>query len=139
MYLLDANVLIALLDPLHEHHEQVSRWFAQYHKQGWATCPLTENATLRILGHPNYPHGGKSTRLIRELLHAFCLLPGHQFWPDSLSFCDKRQFPTLPNSRHLTDLYLLALAIHHKGFLVTLDKKIESSQVTGGESAYLVL
>jgi predicted nucleic acid-binding protein len=51
--LLDVNVLIALLDRRQVHHKQAHAWFAASHAAGWATCPLTQNAVLRILGLPH--------------------------------------------------------------------------------------
>ncbi len=53
--LLDVNVLIALLDRRHIHHEPTHGWFASAQADGWATCPLSQNAVLRILGQPRYP------------------------------------------------------------------------------------
>ena len=53
--LLDVNVLVALLDPQHVHHDPANHWFAQHSSAGWATCLLTQNGVLRILWHPCYP------------------------------------------------------------------------------------
>jgi predicted nucleic acid-binding protein len=53
--LLDVNLLIALFDPAHVHHEAAHGWFARNGKDCWATCPLTENAFVRILSNPAYP------------------------------------------------------------------------------------
>jgi predicted nucleic acid-binding protein len=50
--LFDVNVLIALLDSPHVHHAPASRFFPRAQAFGWATCPLTENGVLRILGRP---------------------------------------------------------------------------------------
>ena len=47
-YLLDVNVLLALCDPMHVHHEAAHRWFAEKGSQAWATCPITENGFVRI-------------------------------------------------------------------------------------------
>jgi len=44
--LLDVNVLVALFDALHAHHEITHQWFATNRASGWAACPLTENATF---------------------------------------------------------------------------------------------
>ncbi|MDO9124550.1 MAG: VapC toxin family PIN domain ribonuclease, partial [Deltaproteobacteria bacterium] len=55
-YLLDVNLLLALSDPMHIHHELAHRWFAEKGHQAWATCPLTENGFIRIASHPNYPN-----------------------------------------------------------------------------------
>ena len=54
--LLDMNVLIALLDPCHVHHDLAHGWFAQQGERLWASCAITQNAVLRILGHRRYPN-----------------------------------------------------------------------------------
>ena len=41
--LLDVNVLMALSDPDHTHHEIAHDWFADHHAHGWATCAVTQN------------------------------------------------------------------------------------------------
>ena len=38
-FLLDVNVLIALIDPAHIQHDAAHEWFAAYGQQSWATCP----------------------------------------------------------------------------------------------------
>jgi hypothetical protein len=48
--LLVVNPLIALLVRRHVHHEPAHAWFTASHSAGLATCPLTQNAVLRILG-----------------------------------------------------------------------------------------
>jgi len=50
--LLDVNILIALFDTVHTHHDVAHDWFADNNTSGWATCPLTENGLLRVLGNP---------------------------------------------------------------------------------------
>ncbi|MDP3520129.1 MAG: hypothetical protein Q8S02_05850 [Hydrogenophaga sp.] len=54
-YLLDVNVLIALIDPAHLQHDQVHEWFGRVGQKAFATCPITENGLLRIVGHPSTP------------------------------------------------------------------------------------
>ena len=49
--LLDVNVLVALFNPVHVHQELAHDWFADHRASGWATCPLTENGFLRVLGN----------------------------------------------------------------------------------------
>jgi hypothetical protein len=61
MYLLDVNILIALADPNHIHHGRARGWFLSEHREAWATCPLTENGFIRILGHASYRHGQFAT------------------------------------------------------------------------------
>jgi len=45
-FLLDVNVLIALIDPAHPDHDAADIRFASLDNPSWATCPLTENAIL---------------------------------------------------------------------------------------------
>jgi uncharacterized protein len=53
--LLDVDVLIALFDPAQVHHEAALAWFEVNRENRWATCPLTENAFVRVLSNPSYP------------------------------------------------------------------------------------
>jgi predicted nucleic acid-binding protein len=69
--LLDGNVLIALLDRRHGHHKQAHGWFAGAQEEGWATCPLTQNAVLRILGQPRYPNSPGRMRSACSTLRAW--------------------------------------------------------------------
>src|SRR5437667_9066497 len=41
-FLLDVNVLIALMWPAQEGHTQVQHWFRRNSREGWATCPFAE-------------------------------------------------------------------------------------------------
>jgi len=137
--LLDTNVLIALADEQHVHHHKANVFFQKACKQGWATCPMVESGFLRIFGHPNYPGGPGSPEQSRMLLQEYRAAPGHQFWPDSLSPCEPSHFPKLSTSKHLTDFYLLALAIDHGGNLATFDRRIDPSLLPGGAAAYRVI
>ena len=141
MQLLDVNVLIALCDADHEHREVARRWFRENASAGWATCPLTENAMLRIMGQPAYPAGLGTPEAVRPLLRHLCSLPGHQFWEDSISLANDRPVPSLAGvtSKKLTDLYLLALAVHRGGRFITLDTRIDPSQVPGGQPAFVLI
>lgn len=138
MQLLDVNLLIALCDADHEHHALAKSWFQAHSGSGWATCPLTENALLRIMGQPAYPGGPGSPDAIRPLLQRLRSLPGHQFWPDAVSFADKALFPSLDgiSSKALTDLYLLALAVRHKGRFITFDTRVDPASIPGGTKAF---
>lgn len=139
MRLLDANLLIALLDPRHVHHSSVSAWFVAHHREGWATCPLTENAVVRVVGNPKYPNGPQDTHVVREALFQLCLQPGHQFWPDSISLVERSKFRLLPSAKHLTDFYLLALATDRKATFTSLDQRIDANLVSGGKGTYEIL
>lgn len=136
-YLLDVNVLIALIDPAHVQHEQVHLWFGRVGHKAFATCPITENGLLRIVGHPKYPNSPGPPSTVASTLAAIRGLPGHEFWPDNISLIDCRLVDAALLSSHarVTDSYLLALARANKGQLATLDKKLATEVVVDGPLA----
>jgi toxin-antitoxin system PIN domain toxin len=137
VFLLDINVLIALVDPAHVQHDKAHAWFASRGQKAWATCPITENGVLRIVGHPRYPNSPGSPAAVAGLLAPFLELPGHAFWPDDVSLFDRAQVNSerLLDSAHLTDSYLLALARGHAGQLATLDQRLVTDAVIRGNQA----
>jgi uncharacterized protein len=140
-YLLDVNVLIALIDPSHLQHDQAHSWFSHTGHRGFATCPLTENGLVRIVGHPKYPNSPGPPNVVVQSLAAIRALQGHKFWPDSLSIADEAFFaPELLSSHtRVTDSYLLALAHANKGRLATMDQKLATDVVPGGKSVLVVI
>ena len=136
-FLLDINVLIALIDPAHVQHDRAHAWFASAGQKAWATSPLTENGVMRIVGHPRYPNSPGSPAAVVHLLASFCELPGHAFWPDDLSLLDREHIDParLLESSQVTDSYLLALARAHKGQLATLDQRLIPNAVLRGAQA----
>jgi len=139
--LLDVNVLVALFDPDHVHHDLAHDWFAGHRRAGWATCPLTENGLIRVLANPAY--GGPITRpadLITRL-RRFCQSGGHAFWPDTLSLLDGAVFDAslVAGHRQLTDVYLLGLAHTHGGCLATFDRAMSVRAVKGATAAGLAV
>src|ERR1700733_9724674 len=130
--LLDVNVLIALIDPAHEFHATAHLWFEHNRKYGWATCPITENACLRILSKPGYPFPGLTVTQVREILSELVRAEGHRFWPDSVSILEADRFDLSgAGPKSLTDLYLLRLAAASEGRLITFDRTIRWQWVTG--------
>jgi toxin-antitoxin system PIN domain toxin len=136
-YLLDVNVLIALIDPTHIQHDRAHDWFAAEGRNAWATCPLTENGVLRIVGHARYPNSPGSPAVVAELMTVFLALGGHEFWSDDVTLFDPTCVDTarLLDSAQITDGYLLALAIAHSGKLATFDRHLVADAVTGGRGA----
>jgi len=132
--LLDVNVLIALLDPAHVQHDAAHEWFARRGQQAWATCPLTENGVLRIVGHSRYPNSPGTPAAVAQLLAAMRALPGHAFWPDDISLVDTAHMDgaRLLSSAQVTDTYLLALARAHHGQLASFDRRLITDGVPGG-------
>lgn len=131
--LLDVNVLVALFDPEHIHHEVAHDWFTDESRFGFATCPVTENGFVRVLANPAR---GESTVRAADLidrLRTFCASSAHVFWPDSVSLSDTTLFnPALVRGhRQVTDIYLLGLACKMGGRLVTFDQSIPLAAVVG--------
>lgn len=139
-WLLDVNVLLALLDPVHPHHAAAHAWFVDA-SASWASCAVTQNGALRIMSHPRYGNAVASTAVAAGVLSDLCRQPGHVFWPVGLSLLES---PLIDRERLLasdqvTDTYLLALAVHHGGRLATFDRRLVTDAVHGGRAAYVVI
>jgi uncharacterized protein len=137
--LLDVNVLIALLDAAHQHHQAARAWLEGNIEHGWASCPITQNGCVRILSQPAYP-GAEPPASVAARLREATETPWHAFWPDTLSLvaAGTLDWRHVLGARQLTDLYLLALAVHHDGRLVTLDGGVPLHAVPGAGPAHLV-
>ncbi len=135
-YLLDVNVLIALIDPGHVAHDDAHAWFEATGRADWATCPLTENGVIRIVGHPKYPNSPGSPSAVAELVAKLRGLPGHSFWPDDFSLVgsDTIDISKILTSGQVTDTYLLGLAASRSGRLASFDRKLSIQAVQGGKS-----
>lgn len=140
-FLLDINVLIALLDPGHVQHDRAHAWFEAIGHTAWATCPLTENGVLRIVGHPRYPNSPGTPAAVAEILQGLRVLAGYEFWTDDLTLLDATHVDTtrLLDSGQVTDTYLLALASARRGKLATFDRRMVTSAVIGGSAVVELL
>ena len=140
-YLLDVNVLIALIDPAHVSHDAAHHWFEAVGKTSWATCPITENGVIRIVGHPGYPNMPGSTVEVAAIVGKMRELPGHIFWPDSLSLFDSGHVDVshILTSAQVTDSYLLALARANGGMLATFDRRLSAKAVTKGKETLHII
>jgi toxin-antitoxin system PIN domain toxin len=140
--LLDVNLLVALFDPDHVHHDLAHDWFADHRGNGWATCPLTENGLVRILSNLKYSPVAERPARIIERLRRFCESGDHVFWPEDLSLRDATRFAAAASMSHqqVTDVYLLGLAVRHRGCLATFDRTIPLDAVAGaGPEALAVI
>ena len=123
-YLLDVNVLYALTARNHIHHPLVEEWFYASADLHWAICPFTEAGFLR---NATAPRAGQI-----ELVEASAILknlarhPGYRYLPiteDWHTLCGPF-FKRLFGAKHVTDAYLLGLAVRNGMVLVTMDKGI---------------
>ncbi|HEX3986748.1 MAG TPA: TA system VapC family ribonuclease toxin [Acidobacteriaceae bacterium] len=132
--LLDANVLVGLLSEDSEFHNASQRWFMQNARKGWATCPFTQAAFVRIIANP-----AASRNVIRpaqaiDVLEDTLRFPVHEFWKDDLSMAEAtpsfRNF--LTGHQQITAAYLLGLSLRHKGRIVTFDRGIAALASAAG-------
>lgn len=124
-FLLDVNVLIALVREDHVSHHTVRRWFQRTAKH-WVTCPLTEASFVRIVCNPKFSHPAADINEALAMLNLLGKLPGHRFWPMDVAFLDAVAPFTerLFGHQQVSDAYLLGMAVKKKGRLVTLDQAI---------------
>lgn len=116
VFLLDANVLIALTVAEHEHNDAASTWLADV--DTFAVCPIVEGALLRFLLRV-----GESTATAQAVLAGVREHPRCDFWPDAISYADV-DLSTVHGHRQVTDSYLVSLAEGRGGRLATFDEPL---------------
>ena len=116
VHLLDGNVLVALIDEAHVHHDSARRWFSNLAGH-FATCPITQGTLMRLGMRLN----GHGVAQAMELLGAVRSHPKHRFWPDDLGY-EQVRWHGVMGHRQVTDAYLAAVARHHGGKLASFDK-----------------
>ena len=138
--LLDINVLIALLDLDHVHHRRARSSLQREAVAGWASCPLTENGCVRIMSQSKYPNPVPAGNVIKRLRDAAATLY-HEFWPDDMTILDQTVVDSarIHGPKQVTDVYLLALAVHHGGRFVTFDSTVPLSAVIRADKQCLTV
>jgi toxin-antitoxin system PIN domain toxin len=123
---LDVNLLVALAWPNHLHHALARRWFADHHRHGWATTPVSESGFVRVSSNRAAIATATTPELAMQLLTSMLAQEGHEFWADDIAIVTGgRGEASLINShRDVSDAHLLALAERHGGRLVTFDAGI---------------
>ena len=132
--LLDVNVLVALFDPAHPHHEAAHGWFGEHRAKGWATCAVTEMGCARVLANPRYPTLRVTVEQAVNHLRILCSARDHVFWAGDVSLTDEAVLDAGLIAGHIaiTDSYLLALAVRNKGRLVTFDRALAGNGAAAG-------
>ena len=139
--LLDVNVWVALLDDAHVHSAAANALLAQPGLR-IATCPLVENAVIRVLNLPAYGRIGPfGLARVRDQIARACSDLDHEFWADDISLRDTGlvNFDRVRGHNQITDLYLLALAVRHGGSLATFDQGIALTAVADAQPRHLTL
>jgi toxin-antitoxin system PIN domain toxin len=128
VWLLDANVLIALTHAAHVHHAEAHEWFAQQPDRRWASCALTQLAFVRLTSNPRVV--GMEIPPLQALaaLEDMTASPAHEYWDDAPE--PRRSatlnHPAMAGHRQVTDAYLLELAARRGQRLATLDRGLVS-------------
>ncbi len=121
----------------------MQKWFLAHHREGWATCPLTENGMVRVLSQPAYPSGQRAPAEVIQLLSALksAFEASYQFWPDDLSLTGEESFQRelIAGPRQVTDVYLLGLAHRRAGTVVSFDRSLAWQGVRGGSKRLIQL
>jgi toxin-antitoxin system PIN domain toxin len=79
--LLDVNVLLALAWPHHVHHRAAREWFGAHRSQGWATCPFTQAAFVRLSSQPAAVKVAVTVQDAVRTLETAVAAAEHVFWP----------------------------------------------------------
>lgn len=139
--LLDVNVLVALFDPDHVHHDLAHDWFADHRAAGWATCAMTEAGFVRVITNPKYQADPPRPAAVVDQLNKFCRSGHHHFWATTVSLRDKAVFSLGAARGHaqITDVYLLGMAKQMDGTLATFDRSIPLAAVPGATNRHLAV
>lgn len=131
-HLLDVDVVIALIDPHHVHHDRAHRWFASRGTAPWHTSPTVQNGVIRVVSNPDYPNSQPAPVVVTSL-SSLVAHPGHAFLADAVSLLDASvHTERLLASSQVTDTYLLHLAASHNARLATFDARIVTTAVPSG-------
>jgi len=126
-HLLDANALIALGWPTHEHHPGMVRWFRQHARAGWATTAITQSAFVRIVSQRAFSGRSIAIGEVAELLLRNTAHPKHRLVAMDFGFAEVLGACTggILGHRQVTDAWLLTAAIRSGMKLLTFDAGIE--------------
>lgn len=126
MHLLDANALIALGWPAHEHHERMHAWFSRHARSGWGTCALTQAAFVRVVCQAAFAGRSLAVGEVAEVLRRNLAHPAHRLVPLDFGFDEALHFCTggIVGHRQVTDALLLSAAIRADMKLLTFDRGI---------------
>jgi len=104
----------------------VETWFSRNAALGWATCPFTQCAFVRIVSNPAFSPNFLTVTAAVQLLTLNVNHPTHEFWADDLPLADAvRSFQgRLWGHNQVADGYLLGLVMHKQGKLATLDESL---------------
>jgi toxin-antitoxin system PIN domain toxin len=122
-YLLDLNLVIALVNEDHIHHWPAMDWFDTPELE-WALCAFTEAGLLRFLTHPKIRDlpMNEAVAILSSLKHE----PGYRYVPVTADWHETTVpfAARLHGHNQITDAFLLGIAIREGFILATFDKAI---------------
>ena len=140
-FLLDINALLALLDPMHIHHEDAHQWYEKTSPEQLMICTHVANGVMRVASQPRYPNCLGTSGHVRKALKKFVEHMEVESCDKDASLMDDEVLkkPELLTPANITDLYLLAIAVANNAKLATFDKRIQPSAILGGKSAIEII
>ncbi len=137
IHLLDANALIALCWPTHEHHLRMLAWFRQHARKGWATTALTQAAFVRVVSQQAFARRAVAISEAAELLLRNTAHTAHRFVTLDFAFDQVLVACSggLLGHRQVTDAWLLTAAMRNGMKLLTFDAGIGQLLATADERA----
>ncbi len=120
--LLDVNVLIALSDPEHIHHQEARKWLTSAGRGNWALCPITETGFLRVTTNPAFRPGPRTLEQAIAILQTLKGICDYCPIDESWVILTARFASRIRGHQQVTGAYLLGLAIRESRVLVTFDR-----------------
>lgn len=131
-FLLDVGAVIALIDPMHVHHDRAHRWFGSRQPGRWHTCPTVQNGVVRVVSNPRYPNHQPAPTVLASLA-SLVAREDHEFLPDAVSLLDASvHTERLLTASQVTDTYLLHLAASNDARMATFDQRLVTAAVPNG-------
>jgi hypothetical protein len=128
-FLLDVNVLLALSNVEHLHHNAAHQWFEHEHRQGWGTCCLTQLAFVRLMSNPKLAQPALSPQQALKSLEIATAHPSHRFFKEPptglIEMALRAYLDRVLTHNGLTDAFLAALAHAQGARLATFDQGIK--------------
>ncbi len=126
-WLLDGNLIVALLIDAHPNHHRARAWFSSITDEV-VTCSVTEGTYLRL--HMRMA-ADRSAASAWQVLAQFQSNPMHRFIDDGFTYAEVSS-QKLQGHKQVTDAWLAQLARRHGSRLATLDAGLVSEHVDVG-------
>lgn len=123
LFLLDANVLLALAWSHHPFHHRALARLTRRERRRWATCLLTQTAFVRISSNPAAIPDAKSPAEAGHLLGKLIDDPDHVFLEaKSKQFAQLQELLARCHGHNqVNDAFLIWLASSHRASVLTFD------------------